>query len=81
MGIETYIPGGAFYVFPSIKKYGMSSQDFCEKFLNQYKVAIVPGDAFSSGGEGFVRISYAYSMEQLKDGMDKLEEFLKHFNK
>lgn len=79
MGIETYIPGGAFYVFPSIKKFNMSSQDFCEEFLNQYKVAIVPGDAFSSGGEGFVRISYAYSMDQLKDGMDKLEKFLKHF--
>ncbi|CDM67951.1 putative aminotransferase YugH [Clostridium bornimense] len=81
MGMETYIPGGAFYVFPSIRKYGMSSQDFCEEFLNQYKVAIVPGDAFSSGGEGFVRISYAYSMDQLKDGMDKLEKFLKHLNK
>lgn len=81
MGIDTYIPGGAFYVFPSIKKFGMSSQDFCEKFLNQYKVAIVPGDAFSIGGEGFVRISYAYSMDQLKYGMDRLEEFINHCNR
>ena len=81
MGIDTYVPGGAFYVFPCIKKYGMSSQEFCEKFLNQYKVAIVPGDAFSSGGEGFVRISYAYSMEQLKYGMDKLEKFINNHNK
>lgn len=76
MGLEVVKPEGAFYVFPSIAKYQLSSFDFAVRLLEQEKLAVVPGSAFSELGEGFVRISYAYSMEILQQGLDRLERFL-----
>lgn len=76
MGLDVNEPKGAFYVFPSIKKFNMSSDDFCEKLLNEYKVAIVPGSAFGDGGEGYIRISYCYSMENIKIALDKLQDMI-----
>ena len=66
MGIECFEPEGAFYIFPSIKKFGMTSEEFATKLLNEEKVAIVPGSAFGACGEGYLRVSYAYSIEELK---------------
>ena len=77
MGLEVEYPRGAFYIFPSIKKFNMSSEEFCERLLNEAKLAIVPGSAFGKGGEGFIRISYCYSLEQLKEAMDRLENWIK----
>jgi len=76
MGTGCFEPLGAFYVFPNISKSGLNSEEFCEKFLLDKKVAVVPGTAFGDNGEGFVRISYAYSMEHLKKAMELLNEFL-----
>lgn len=76
MGIDTVMPKGAFYIFPSIKKYGLSSEEFCEKLLREGHLAIVPGSAFGKLGEGYARISYSYSMDTLKEGMDRLEKWL-----
>lgn len=76
MGLETVKPSGAFYIFPSIAKAGLPSFEFCKKLLELHKVAIIPGDAFSSFGEGYIRISFASSMEQLTEGLDGLERFL-----
>lgn len=76
MGIEVIKPKGAFYIFASIKKYNMSSEEFCKLLLNKYKVAIVPGSAFGVGGEGYIRISYCYSMEDLTLALDKLQEMI-----
>ncbi len=76
LGFEVNLPKGAFYIFPSIKKFGMSSNDFCERLLKEGGVAIVPGSAFGPGGEGHVRISYAYSMEELKLSLSKIEKWL-----
>ncbi|WP_346887570.1 aminotransferase class I/II-fold pyridoxal phosphate-dependent enzyme [Clostridium sp. UBA1056] len=76
MGLEVVRPEGAFYIFPSIKKLGFSSEEFCEKLLKDTKVAVVPGTAFGEGGEGYVRISYCYSMEDLKLALDFMEEWL-----
>ena len=67
MGLECFEPFGAFYVFPSIKEFGMSSEEFAERLLMEEKVAVVPGTAFGECGEGFLRISYAYSIEDLKE--------------
>lgn len=77
MGFEVIKPNGAFYIFPGIKKFNMRSFDFAEALLEIKRVAVVPGDAFSVYGEGYIRISYAYSMEVLKKGLDRLEEFIK----
>ena len=77
MGLNCYMPEGAFYIFANIKKYGMTSEDFCLKLLNDAKVVVVPGDAFGDNGEGYIRISYAYSIEDLKNAFDRIEEFLK----
>ncbi len=77
MGIEVVMPKGAFYIFPSIKKFGLSSEEFCERLLREGFVAAVPGSAFGTGGEGYIRISYSYSMGNLKEGMDRLEKWLK----
>ena len=77
MGLEVVEPKGAFYVFPSIKKFGMSSEKFCEKLLYDYKVACVPGSAFGEGGEGYIRISYCYSTEELKESLSRLRTFIK----
>ena len=76
MGLTCFEPRGAFYVFPSIAVTGLTSQEFCERLLHEASVAVVPGDAFGESGEGHVRISYAYSMEQLQTAMEKIREFL-----
>ncbi len=77
MSLSCYEPQGAFYVFPSIKKFGLTSDDFCMRLLKEQKVAIIPGTAFGECGEGFVRISYAYSLNDLKVAFDRLEKFIK----
>ena len=77
MGIDCFEPFGAFYVFPDIRKFKMSSEDFCMKLLESKKVVVVPGDAFGKSGEGFIRISYAYSIDDLKIALDRIEEFVK----
>lgn len=76
MGLDCFEPFGAFYVFPCIKEFGMTSEEFATKFLMEEKVATVPGTAFGAGGEGFLRISYAYSLETLKIAMEKLAKFI-----
>lgn len=77
MGLEHTVPKGAFYVFPSIKKFNLSSYEFCTRLLKEEKVACVPGDAFGEGGEGYIRISYCYSIEELNLALDKIEKFIK----
>lgn len=77
MDIPCFEPFGAFYVFPNISKFGMTSEEFALELLNKEKVAVVPGTAFGDCGEGFLRISYAYSIENLKVAMDKIEHFIK----
>lgn len=77
MGMDCFNPRGAFYVFPSIKKFGMPSGEFCEKLLEKEKLAVVPGDAFGESGEGYIRISYAYSLENLDIALKRLKKFLK----
>ena len=76
MGLECFEPYGAFYVFPSIQQFGMSSDAFATRLLMEEKVAVVPGSAFGECGEGFLRISYAYSLEDLKKALAKLEKFI-----
>ena len=76
MGLEVNEPKGAFYVFPSIKKFNMSSEEFCLRLLSEEKIACVPGSAFGTGGEGYIRISYCYSMEELKKALLGLEKFI-----
>jgi len=76
MGLECFEPFGAFYVFPCIKEFGMTSEEFATKFLMEEKVATVPGTAFGDSGEGFLRISYAYSLDTLKIAMEKLKNFV-----
>ncbi|MCY9669457.1 aminotransferase A [Paenibacillus alginolyticus] len=76
MGFELEKPNGAFYLFPSIAKFGLSSQDFTMRLLHEEHVAVVPGDAFTSYGEGYIRISYAYSQEVLVESLDRLERFV-----
>ena len=76
MGLRCFEPYGAFYVFPSISEYGMSSEEFCTELLKKKKVALVPGTAFGECGEGFVRISYAYSIDNLKTALNRIREFL-----
>ena len=76
MGLECFEPFGAFYVFPCIKEFGMTSEEFASRFLEEERVAAVPGTAFGESGEGFLRISYAYSLEKLKVAMERLERFI-----
>ena len=76
MGLECFEPYGAFYVFPSIKKFGMTSEEFATRLLSEQKLAVVPGTAFGASGEGFVRISYAYSIENLKVGLERIQKFI-----
>ena len=76
MGIPCFEPFGAFYVFPCIKEFGMTSDEFATRFLQEYKVAAVPGTAFGDSGEGFLRISYAYSLDNLKVAIGRLAEFV-----
>ncbi|MGG4501684.1 aminotransferase A [Paenibacillus polymyxa] len=77
MGIPLEKPEGAFYLFPSIAHFGLSSMDFTLKLLEEQGVAVVPGDAFSSYGEGYIRLSYAYGQDVLEQGLDKIERFIK----
>lgn len=77
MGLPCFEPYGAFYVFPCIKEFGMTSEEFATRFLEEEKVAVVPGTAFGDCGEGFLRISYAYSLENLKLAIGRLEKFVK----
>ncbi len=77
MGLSCFEPFGAFYAFPCIKKFGLTSDEFATRLLNEEKVAIVPGTAFGSCGEGFLRISYAYSLEDLKRALERLERFVR----
>jgi aminotransferase len=76
-GLGCHEPLGAFYVFPDIRVTGLSSNDFCERFLQEEKVAIVPGNAFGDSGEGFVRISYAASTDNIREAMNRLDRFVK----
>lgn len=77
LGLECFNPEGAFYVFPCIKSTGLSSEEFCEKLVYSHKVAVVPGNAFGQSGEGFIRVSYAYSLNHLKEAISRIEDFLK----
>ena len=76
MGLSCFEPYGAFYIFPSIKEFGMTSEEFATRFLMEEKVAVVPGAAFGACGEGFLRISYAYSLEDLKEATSRLARFV-----
>ena len=76
LGLTCFTPQGAFYVFPCIKSTGLSSEDFCERLINSKRVAVVPGGAFGECGEGFVRVSYAYSLNHLKEALKRIGEFL-----
>lgn len=77
LGLDCFEPKGAFYMFPCIRKTGLSSEDFCERFLLEEKVAVIPGGAFGSGGEGFVRMCYASSIDNISEALNRLERFLK----
>ena len=81
MNLECFEPYGAFYVFPCIKEFGMTSEEFATKFLEEEKVAAVPGNAFGDSGEGYLRISYAYSLENLKIAMERLKRFIENLRK
>ena len=76
MDIEFISPNGAFYIFPSIKKFSLSSEELCDKLLYEEKVACVPGNAFGIGGEGFIRISYCYSFDELEEALNRFERFI-----
>lgn len=80
MGLTCFNPEGAFYVFPCIKSTGLSSEEFCERLLYSKRVAVIPGDAFGKCGEGFIRISYAYSLNHLKEALKRIQEFLEELN-
>lgn len=77
MGLRCFEPNGAFYAFPSIKRFGMTSDEFATRFLQEEKVAVVPGTAFGACGEGFLRVSYAYSLKSLKEALGRMERFVK----
>ena len=77
MGLDCFEPYGAFYIFPSIKKFNMTSEEFATKLLKAEKVAVVPGTAFGDCGEGFLRISYAYSLDNLREALIRIERFIK----
>jgi len=77
MGIDCHLPGGAFYVFPDIRKFGLTSKQFAMRLLEETSVAAVPGDAFGASGEGFLRCCYATSMDQIVEAMNRIEKFIK----
>lgn len=81
MGLECFEPYGAFYVFPSIQEFNMSSEEFATRLLEEEKVAVVPGTAFGECGEGFLRISYAYSLEDLKEALGRVGDFIQRLRK
>lgn len=76
MGLKTFTPQGAFYIFPCIKSTGLTSEQFCEELLKDQLVACVPGNAFGKAGEGYIRVSYAYSIEQIKEAVSRIKAFL-----
>lgn len=80
LGLTCFEPKGAFYVFPSIKSTGLTSEEFCERLLFEHNVAVVPGNAFGECGEGYIRISYAYSLKHIMEAVNRIEEFLKSLN-
>lgn len=75
-GLECVMPGGAFYAFPSIKRTGLSSDEFCERLLFEEKVAVVPGGAFGECGEGHIRCSYATSMDKINTAVERIKRFV-----
>ena len=81
MGLTCFEPEGAFYVFPCIKSTGMSSSEFCEKLIYSKKVAVVPGSAFGESGEGYVRVSYAYSVQHITTALQRIKEFVEELKK
>ena len=81
IGIPCFEPKGAFYVFPDVRQFGLSSEEFALRLLNEKKLVIVPGNAFGESGEGFMRISYAYSLDELKEALNRLEDFVKTLKK
>jgi len=80
MGLTCFEPNGAFYAFPSIKRFGMTSEEFASRFLREEKVAVVPGTVFGACGEGFLRVSYAYSLKSLKEALGRMERFVKRLD-
>ena len=80
MGLKVVEPEGAFYVFPSIKETGLTSMEFCRRLLQEQKVAVIPGDAFGSCGEGYIRCSYAYSKDVIKECLEKIAVFVAQFD-
>ena len=81
MGLQCFEPFGAFYAFPCIKEFGMTSEEFADRLLHEEKVAVVPGTAFGASGEGYLRISYAYSIDDLKEALSRLQTFLDRHRK
>lgn len=81
MGLSCFEPLGAFYVFPCIKSTGMTSEEFCQNLLQEEKVAVVPGNAFGESGEGFIRCSYAYSIDNIQEALRRIEKFVKKHRK
>ena len=81
MGLSCFEPLGAFYVFPCIKSTGMTSEEFCNALLQEEHVAVVPGNAFGESGEGFIRCSYAYSIENIQTALERIERFVKKHRK
>lgn len=81
IGLEAFEPEGAFYIFPNISNYGMSGEAFCEKLLYDYKCAIVPGEAFGDSGNGFARISYAYSVKHITSALERIDKFITDIKK
>lgn len=79
IGLPTHLPHGAFYIFPDIRSTGLTSDEFCEKLLEEEKVACVPGTAFGIAGEGFVRVSYAYSIEHIKEAIERIDHFMRNY--
>ena len=80
MGLPCFEPQGAFYMFPCIRKFGLTSEEFATRLLHSKKLAVVPGDAFGECGEGFLRVSYAYSLDELKEAMGRIREFIKELS-
>ena len=80
MGLQCFEPQGAFYAFPSIKRFGMTSDEFANRLLQEEKVAVVPGTAFGDSGEGYLRISYAYSLKSLKEALGRIRRFVERLD-
>ena len=81
IGIDSFLPEGAFYIFPDLRKFGLSSEEFCNRLLYEYRCAIVPGTAFGEDGEGFARISYAYSVKHITEALSRIERFVRSLQK